>query len=423
MTPCLSLRLVLATVGSRGDVQPMLALGQELRQRGHQIRIAAPPDFADWVQSFGFDFAPLGLNMRQFLADHPDVLTGNMRRAMPLLKRYFADALPRQMQELLAICGDADVLVWAGLALTAPSVAERLGIPVLGVLYSTCLVPSGLHPPPTLRWHGLPPWLNRALWWLHDRMAADMVGRPLNHGRIQAGLIAVDLRDHLEHGCDYAITADEALFPTDPVWPPNLRRANFLFLDDPEPLDPELDTWLQDGEPPIYIGFGSMGGTATHRMEALLTQALLNSGRRVLIAAGWAGLGQQALPPGWRRIAAAPHALLFPRLALVVHHGGSGTTAQALRAGVPQVLLPLILDQYHHAHRLYLAGLAPQPVSMENISAEQISQSIKAAIAWPLPVRQTAALRLRQSDGVAQVGDQMEALWTASNSGVKVATP
>jgi UDP:flavonoid glycosyltransferase YjiC (YdhE family) len=408
--------LVLATVGSRGDVQPLLALGQVLRQRGHRVLIAAPPNFARWVQSLGFDFAPLGRDMQQFLADHPDVLTGHLRRAKPLLTRYFAQDMPRQLQELLALCGHtkADALVWAGLAIAAPSVAERLGIPALGVLYSTCLVPSGLHPPPTVRWHGLPPWLNRALWWLHDRMAAAMVGQPLNAARQQAGLAEVDLREHLEHGCDYAIAADETLFPADSAWPASLQRANYLFLEDPEALDGELDAWLRDGEPPIYIGFGSMGGRATQRMEALMLQALVKHGRRVLIASGWAALGQQALPAGWRQIAAAPHAVLFPRLAAVVHHGGSGTTAQALRAGVPQVLLPLILDQYHHAQRLYRAGLVPKPVSMERISAHQLERAIAAAVTWPLAVRRATAQRLQQSQGATQVAEQIEALWGRS---------
>jgi UDP:flavonoid glycosyltransferase YjiC (YdhE family) len=225
------------------------------------------------------------------------------------------------------------------------------------------------------------------------------------------------LREHLLQGCDYAIAADETLFPGDPAWPARLQRANFLYLDDPEPLDPALDAWLREGEPPVYIGFGSMGGPGTQRLEALLLQALAAHGRRCLVAAGWAGLGNQTLPPGWRSIAAAPHALLFPRLAAVVHHGGAGTTAQALRAGVPQVLLPLILDQYHHAHRLYVAGLVPKPVSMERISAGQWGQSIEAAIAWPLAARQTVALRLQKSDGRVQVAKQIETLCRRANSG------
>lgn len=416
MSPRSGLRLVLAAVGSRGDVQPLLALGQQLRQNGHAVLIAAPPNFAGWVQSLGFELAPLGLDMQQYLADNPMVLTGNVRRATPLLKRYFADALPHQMQELLGICANADALVWAGLALAAPSVAERLGITSLGVLYSTCMIPSGLHPPPTVRWHGLPHAVNHALWWLHDLLSVSMMGQPLNQARKQAGLKEVDLRDHLLHGCEYAIAVDETLFPGDPAWPRNLKRANFLFLDDPEPLDAELDAWLKEGEPPVYIGFGSMGGTGTQRIESLLLSGLQANGRRCLIAAGWAGLGKQELPSGWRSVSAAPHAQLFPRMAAVIHHGGSGTTAQALRAGVPQVLLPLILDQYHHAHRLHLAGLIPKAVSMEDINARQLSQSVEAAIAWPLAPRQAVATRLQESASAAQIAKQIETLCRHASS-------
>ena len=104
------------------------------------------------------------------------------------------------------------------------------------------------------------------------------------------------------------------------------------------------------------------------------------------------------------------HQTLFPRMAAVVHHGGSGTTANALRAGVPQVVLPLILDQFHHAHRLQLAGLAPKAASMEKVTAQQLSAAIEAAIAMPPEPRQAVAARLRASDGAGAVADALEAL-------------
>ena len=109
----------------------------------------------------------------------------------------------------------------------------------------------------------------------------------------------------------------------------------------------------------------------------------------------------------------APHALLFPRTAVVVHHGGSGTTAQALRAGVPQVLLRLILDQFHHAHRLHLAGIAPRPVPMEKITAAELVAAIQAALQLPAGPREAAAARLRASDGRADIVRRVEALVAA----------
>src|SRR5204862_6026785 len=123
--------------------------------------------------------------------------------------------------------------------------------------------------------------------------------------------------------------------------------------------------------------------------------AVAATGRRCLVGAGWAGLGEGSLPKGWRVVRDVPHDKLFPRVAVVVHHGGSGTTAQALRAGVPQVLLPLLLDQYHHAHRLFMAGLAPKAAPMERITAGGLADAINAALALPREPRRAVAERLR----------------------------
>ena len=109
----------------------------------------------------------------------------------------------------------------------------------------------------------------------------------------------------------------------------------------------------------------------------------------------------------------APHALLFPRTAVVVHHGGSGTTAQALRAGVPQVLLPLILDQFHHAHRLQIAGISPQPVPMEKITASELAEAIQAALKLPEGPRRAAAQRLQTSDGRGKIVQRIESMVVA----------
>jgi vancomycin aglycone glucosyltransferase len=413
-----SLRLVLVGIGSRGDVQPLLALGQTLRARGHRLLIAAAPNFASWVQSLGFDFAPVGVDMQQFLADNPDVLTGNPLKAGPIQSRFFASELPRQMQELTATCQGADMLVWGGLAFAAHSVAERLGIPALGVLYTTCVIPSGMHAPPTVRARNLPRWLNRTLWWLQDQFATQMVGKPLNQARLALGLAPVDLHAHLMEQCEYAIAVDETLFPADPAWPHPVRRTGYLFLADPGTLDAELDAWLADGEAPVYVGFGSMTGKATQRMDAMLLEALRATGRRYLIGAGWAGMGGQSLPAHWRRVTQAPHALLFPRVAAVVHHGGSGTMASALRAAVPQVILPLILDQYHHAHLLHCAGLVPKPIPLERITATQLDAAVTAALAWPQAPLLAAAQRLQACDAGGQTARQIEVLAVAGRSRV-----
>ena len=406
-----SLRVVLAAVGSRGDVQPMLALAQAFAARGHVPVIAAPPDFGDWVRSLGFEFAPVGSDIQAFLASDPGVMTGNPFKAAAAGARYFKSEIPQQFTQLRQVCRGADAIVWAGLAAVAPSVAESLGLPVLATLFTTCMIPSDLHPPPTVPRHGMPRWVNRLLWGLDRVFAQRLLGVPLNAARATVGLPPVRLREHLlQHG-RLVFAVDETVLPPDPKWDPQaIPYANYIYFDDPRVLDPELEAWLDAGEPPVFIGFGSMSGEGTGRMDSVIVEAMAAVGKRCIVGAGWAGLGGSTLPAGWRVVRDVPHQQLFPRMAAVVHHGGSGTTAQALRAGVPQVILPLLLDQYHHAHRLALAGLAPKAKRMEHITAPELAAAIQAALALPPGPRTAVAGRLRGSDGRGQVVQRVEAL-------------
>jgi vancomycin aglycone glucosyltransferase len=406
------LRVMLATVGSRGDVQPMLALAQEFAARGHTAVFAAPPNFEWWVRSQGFEFLPMGMDVQAFLSANASVLTGNPFTGMRAIKRYFAGEIAQWATQLDHAAKGADVLVWAGLAVVAPSVAEHLKLPSLGVLFASCMIPSGMHPPPTIPRHGMPRWVNLFLWSVYRFMAQRVIGEPVNAARVRMGLAPVLLHEHVWERERFVLAFDQQLFPADPAWPAErLAYANYLFFDDPAPLDPQLQAWLADGEPPVFVGFGSMSGEATARMDRIIVDAVSATGRRCLLGAGWAQLGGQSpLPKGWRSVRDAPHAALFPQVAAVVHHGGSGTTAQALRAGAPQVILPLILDQYHHAHRLFLAGLIPRPIPMERVTARALADAINTALALPPAKREAVARRLQASDGRAQLAARVEAM-------------
>jgi UDP:flavonoid glycosyltransferase YjiC (YdhE family) len=406
------MRVVLATIGSRGDVQPMLALAQSLRARGHVPVLAAPVNFEPWITSLGFEYAPLGRDMQVFMQEHPEMLTGNTREMGRGFLKYFNAELSDQAAQLAQACGGADALVYAGLALfSGASVASACGLPAINLQFTTCLLPSSAHPPTIVPWQGLPAWLNRLLWAMqHHAGNAAMLGTV---NAMRAGLRLPPVRNVWTHWIDETalmIAADETVLPPDPQWGKRFTFANFLFFNDARALAPELDAWLVDGEPPVFVGFGSMSGAGPQRVERLLTDALMDNGRRCLLGAGWGGLGKLSLPGQWRVVGDVPHAQLFPRVAAVVHHGGSGTTAQALRAGVPQVVLPLLLDQFHHAHRLYLAGLAPKPVPMERVTAAQLRNAVEAALHLPAPPRMAVQERLRNSDAGADIVARLERL-------------
>ena len=304
------LRIVLATVGSRGDVQPMLALALELQARGHHPVLAAPPDFAAWAQSLGIAFAPLGFDIQQFLSGHPTMLSGHPRRMLSGFAEFMRGQLPMQLSQLAAACHGADALLWTGLAFAAPTVAEQLGLPTMGILYTTSVVPSERHPPPTIARQTLPHWLNHLLWHVNRVVVQHLLGQPLNERRLALGLTRVSLHQHFFSDGQYLLAADPVLFPPDPTWGERVRAANFIFFEDACELDGELLAWLDAGEAPIYVGFGSMSGDGIDRVGRMVVEAVSATGLRCIVGAGWAGLGNGALPEGWRVVAA--HVSMLP---------------------------------------------------------------------------------------------------------------
>jgi UDP:flavonoid glycosyltransferase YjiC (YdhE family) len=314
------------------------------------------------------------------------------------------------MDTLVDVARDADAIVFAGGSAMAPSAGEKLGIPVVGVLFTTSVIPTNDHAPLVVPWRTLPRWMNALLWKLEAPMWNVLLRRGVNAGRVRHGLPPVrDMVSYLFERSHYVVAVDPGVLPLDPRWAARIPPVGFLFIDAKgATLDPDLQSWLDEGEAPIYAGFGSMTGKGPERMQRVVVDAIRAVGRRALVSRGWANLGT-GLPDGWRAIGDAPHELLFPRMACVIHHGGAGTTAAALRAGVPQVLVPLILDQYHHAQLLYEQGLAPRPVPMEKITAPQLVNAIRDALGIPPGRRAEVADRLRDSRGADAVVDRIEA--------------
>jgi UDP:flavonoid glycosyltransferase YjiC (YdhE family) len=400
------MRLVLATVGTRGDVQPMLALAQALSRRGHSPLLACPDTFGAWVRSLGIEHAPLGEDLQALMREKG----ASFSRSLAGMKQYFAAQLLAQAPRLLELSKDADAIVGTAMAWSVPSIGEKLGIPALELFPSSC-GPSDLHPPPMMPFYGWPRWVNASLWWLNDRIQDSLMGSALNGARDAIGLPAVrSFTQHLFLDTPGVLACDEELLPPDPAWQGRWRYAGFLFLDDPTPLEPALVAWLDAGDPPICVGFGSMAGGHPERVGAMLERAVPAS-RRCLVLGGAAELfANGALPERFHAVASAPHRALFPRCAMVVHHGGSGTTAAVLRAGVPQVILPMLLDQFHHAHHLVRAGLGPRAPEVGKVTAPTLARAIDEALAWPEAPRRAMAARLEASDAGNVITDHLESL-------------
>ena len=349
-------RVLLSTIGSRGDVQPLVALALQLRALGQEVRLCVPPDFRDWIERLGMPVTPIGPEVRSTgkaspLATPP---TPEQRRQM------MEGTVATQFETIAAAAQGCNVIVGAtALQIAAPSVAEKMGIPYVFAAYCPAVLPSPHHAPPVLAMLGDTPAPAtadyRELWVRDARRWNDTWGSPLNSHRASLGLAPVtDVRGHIVTDRPW-LAADSTLAP----WPDPADDAVFQagawILPDERPLPVEVERFLEAGEPPVYFGFGStrapedLGGVMVRTARAL--------GRRAISPAGWAGLSPADDESDCLAIGEVNVLALFRRVAAVVHHGGAGTTTAAALGGAPQVVIPQHYDQHYWAQRIRHLGI------------------------------------------------------------------
>ncbi len=397
------MKVLLAPHGTRGDVQPILALGLALRGRGHEVAVAAPDDFGPWVRSSGLTFHPVGMDIEALLRQHRE----DVHKLGWEFRHLSRELIPLQFEALPDLCAGADVVVGAGLQFAAGSIAERLGIPYFTAVFCPAAIPSAWHPPPPVPPQTLPRWANRASWRLLGGVSNLLLRGALNRGRARLDLPPVDHPSRfIALQGTLLLAADPRLAPLPPDAPGNVVPTGAWVLEPDGPLAAELEAFLAAGPPPVYVGFGSM---VTGRPEAVTRTVLDAAGRagcRLLLHSGWTGLGERGerrdLPEWCHVLGPTPHPLLFPRLAAVVHHGGAGTTTAAARAGVPQIVLPHLLDQHYWAHRVQTLGLGPKAFRVHRLNAQQLAPLLRRVVEDPSFRERAAAFgrEARERDGL-----------------------
>lgn len=408
------MRALLSTIGSRGDVQPLVALALKLREQGDQVRVCAPPDFGKWVTGFGIPFVPIGPEWRRSGMTNPPA--GRSAPSAAQIRQFAAAAVAVQFETLAAAMQGCDVVVAStAIQIAAHSAAETQGIPYVFGTLSPAVFPSLHHPPLPLPFPGQqpPPATadNQQLWDQNAKHFNDTFGAALNARRKSAGLAPLDdVRRHVLTDHPW-LSADPTLAP----WPDpaglDVWQAGAWILPDERPLRPELEAFLDAGEPPIYFGFGSIA--APQELSNTMIKVARALGRRAIVSRGWAGLvGDRQ--PDCLSIGEVNQQALFPRVAAVVQHGGAGTTTAAARAGTPQVVIPQVYDQHYFARRVHQLdiGCAHAPV------VEPTVESLTAALAYAL--RPQVAVRAREV-AAAIVTDG--ALAAARRLGALVASP
>jgi len=410
------MHITLATIGSRGDVQPYIALGVGLKSAGHSICVATHRNFEAEIRKRGLDFSPVEGNPREtvesdlgqkWLAAGKNTFAFTMQ-----MVRLIRPMMVQGTKDCLQACRGADLVLYSILGwVGAHSVVEKLGIPG----YAAFLQPVT----PTRQFPSFAFPIHANLGALHNRLTYAL-GEQLfwlafrgcmNQARKEVlDLPKLPFRSPASHlrRLDTPVLNgySPTVLPKPPDWPDSVHVTGYWFLDQVTGWNPptELNDFLDSGPPPVYVGFGSMHARNASELTAVVVEALSRAGLRGILLSGWGALTHENLPDTVLPIESVPHEWLFPRVSAVVHHGGAGTTAAGLRAGVPSIIVPFFGDQYFWASRVAALEVGPNPIPVKRLNVHNLAVALQAALTDQAMRERTDAVGklVRGEDGVAR---------------------
>jgi UDP:flavonoid glycosyltransferase YjiC (YdhE family) len=382
------MHIVLIAPGSRGDVQPYIALGKGLQNAGHSIRLVSHGNFESLVASYGLEFRSFGNDVKNAVENSEiQELTekGNFLLLMAkMAKEAQREALRFAEGGLLAAQGMDIVLSGMGGLYIGIAVAEKLGIPLVQAYVVPFTPTQELSSVLTPK---LPTFLNRfshqltrQLMWQGFR-SADTIARKkvLN---IPAAPFLGPYNSRSTHNMPILYGFSPSVIPAPSDWNGNTHITGYWFVDEAEDWQPPMALleFLQSGPPPVYIGFGSLSNRNPEQTADLVIQALALTNQRAILLSGWGGLQKANLPDSILMIDSIPHSWLFPRVSAVIHHGGASTTAAGLKAGVPSVIIPFFGDQPFWGQRIFDLGAGSKPIPRQKLTAERLANAVHEVV-------------------------------------------
>lgn len=409
------MQILVIALGSRGDVQPYIALAKGLQQAGHTVRLLANENFKGLIVEHGLDFWPARGNPQE-VAESKEMREllekGNFIAITKLTAKAARKAALEWGEDGLAAAQGMDLIV-AGMGgiFLGIALAEKLKIAFLQAYLvpftPTKAFPSVLLPASFSKLGGafnhLSHHLTRQIIWQGFR-AADQAMRQEVLGLPTAGLGGPYQSPSLNH-TPILYGFSPSVIPKPVDWGENIHVTGYWFLDSAADWSPpaDLTTFLEAGSPPIYIGFGSMVSRKPEETATLVLQAVAKSGQRAILLSGWGGLSKTDLPDTVFMVDSIPHSWLFRHVAAVVHHGGAGTTAAALRAGIPSTIIPFFADQPFWGQRIAALGVGSAPIPRKQLTVDRLAQAIEQLLTDPSMRQQAAQLgnKIQAEDGIA----------------------
>jgi sterol 3beta-glucosyltransferase len=375
------MRIAIHTLGTRGDVQPYIALARGLKTRGHEVQLAAPIQFSGLVAEHGVRFRGLPAEFLALLntAEGKAAVAGGkgfsaglklLKEVRPLM-RNLLDAEWQMANDF-----SPDLIVYHPKSIAAPHIAGSLGVPHVLASPVPGLTPTSAFPSPLLPFSSLGPF-NRVSHLPAVHAAELLFARELKAWRQSTPVLDDRMKRKPLSGTLYAYSP--AVLPKPNDWGPDVLVTGYWFLDEPGwQADPALRAFLDAGPPPVYFGFGSMPGIEPEKLTGMILDALEKTGKRGLLAVGSGAMSLGKMSDRAFFLKSAPHDVLLPRISAAVHHGGAGTTAASLRAGLPTQIIPFFGDQPFWGRRVASLGAGPAPLDRKTLNAGRLAQSLIA---------------------------------------------
>lgn len=414
------MHITILTAGSRGDVQPYLALAAGLKEAGHQVRLAANSNFAGLAHEYGLEFSPIKVDSYAFVQKRETQAWLNSRSLLQLFfnsLKVVNQTQDQTLRDAWLACQDTDAIIYHTFTLpTAYLIGQQLNIPCIPA--SLYPLPTRAHPclplNPTVKMGGLFNLLSHKvlvqLNWMANRSTAEKFWSEQNK--------RIPLTDPYQQKekaermvlCGYS----KILVPQPPDLPDYARIAGYWLLDPPQEWQPpeKLLDFLEAGPPPVFVGFASMGDPLKAKETTrLVVDALRAVGQRGILVSGWSGLGSDfPLPESIFVVKSIPYAWLMSRVRVVVHHAGAGSTGYGLSSGVPNIVIPHFSDNHFWSQKVNALGVSPQPIPRIKLTAEKLAQALREALENKTMQNRAALIgqKIKAENGVQQAVTEIE---------------
>lgn len=406
-------RITIITAGSRGDVQPYIALGRGLLRAGHAVTVLATANFESLVTEAGLGFRSMGRSIEERVNtdEWRAVLeSGNFIKVLGKMQSEMKVASQEQAKLLPPLIEGSELLIMGMAGIGLSSLPEKYRIPVVHA-HLFPFSPTRAFPAPLVTRLPFGAVLNplsfhitRQLFWQSNKASDVALRRAM--GMSGGAPFWGPFRHIAQSGAPTLHGYSAHVLPRPSDWDATHHVTGYWFLDEPNGWQPPADlaAFLDAGAPPVYIGFGSMGSRTPEQLANIAIEALARTGQRGILSSGWGGLKAENLPDTVHQIGSVPHSWLFPRMAAVVHHGGAGTSGAGARAGVPTQVIPFMADQPFWGHRLASLGVAPAPIPRKRLTSDKLAASIRQMTSDTAMRQRAHALgeRIRAEDGIGQ---------------------